>query len=91
MIKDFVAGADFLRISAAGFGGGLVAGNSLLGTQFLSGSGVTAAATADQRFLYDTATGTLRFDADGTGGSGSQILAVLTGAPSITTSNFTIF
>jgi len=91
VIKDFVAGADFLRISAAGFGGGLVAGSALLGTQFLSGSGVTAAATADQRFLYDMTTGTLRFDVDGTGGTASQTLAILTGAPSITTSNFTIF
>jgi len=91
VIKDFVAGADFLRISAAGFGGGLVAGSALLGTQFLSGSGSTAADTADRRFIYDTSNGTLRFDADGTGGTASQILAILTGAPSITTSNFTIF
>lgn len=89
VITDFVA-ADFLRISAAGFGGGLVSGNALLANQFSSGAGVTSASTADQRFLYDTTTGTLRFDVDGNGASASQTLATLTSAPAIAIGNFNI-
>ena len=41
--------------------------------QFLAGAGVTAATTASQRFIYDSSSGLLRFDADGTGSGSSPV------------------
>ncbi|NJK59473.1 MAG: calcium-binding protein [Oscillatoriales cyanobacterium SM2_1_8] len=80
-IQDLEAG-DTIRISALGFGGGLTAGTLPL-AQFASGAGVMAATAASQRFLYDTTTGALRFDPDGTGPSPAVLVANLTGAPGL--------
>jgi Ca2+-binding RTX toxin-like protein len=64
-ILDFVSGTDKLEISASGFGGGLTTGmNPLL----VFGSSASAVfGSAAERFHYDTSTGMLYFDPDGTG------------------------
>src|SRR5262245_59263147 len=68
-IADFTSGQDVLQISAAGFGGGLVAG-SLSADVFLADANplATISASGDGRFLFDIAgsgLGTLYWDADG--------------------------
>ncbi len=74
---------DTLQISAAAFGGGLVAG-------FLTADRLVAApqAAPDQafgQFLFNTNTGQLRWDADGTGAGGSVTIARLQdGAAAVT-------
>ncbi|MBW4577797.1 MAG: calcium-binding protein [Aphanothece sp. CMT-3BRIN-NPC111] len=84
-ITDFVIVDDTIDISAAGFGGGLTAGVAITAAQLFSGAGVTTATSANQRFLYNTNTGALLFDADGNGaGSSALQIATLTGHPSIT-------
>ena len=93
-ITDFtIPDSDFIQISALGVGfsnGGLTLG-TLLSTQFLGGAGVVAATDTDQRFLYNTNDGALRFDADGIAGSFAPVqLATLTGAPSITNTQIVI-
>jgi len=89
-ISDFVTGVDSFRILGSGFGGGLAVG-TLTSAQFLSGAGFTAATNGLQRFIYDTTTGILRFDVDGTGATASQTLATLTGLPAIANTDFTVF
>lgn len=94
-IRDFTPNldpllSDRIEISAIGFGGALVAG-VLAANGFVSGAGVTAAATATQRFAYDISNGNLFFDVDGTGGVGSVQIATLFGAPALTAANITIF
>jgi Ca2+-binding RTX toxin-like protein len=84
-ITDFTtADFDVIQISASGpgfSGSGLTTG-ALLGTQFLGGPGVVAATDTDQRFLYNTTDGALRFDADGSAGSFAPVqLATLTNLP----------
>lgn len=77
-LPDFAPGADALIFSRAVFTG--LAGNSLgdiLPGQFRSGAGLVAASDADDRFLYDTTDGSLRYDADGTGASAPVVVAVI--------------
>ena len=75
-ITDFATGVDRLEISAALFGGGLAAG-PLSADQLLSGAGAVAATTAEQRFIYDSSTGNLLFDADGNGAGASILFSTL--------------
>ncbi len=68
-ITDFISQqGDKLLVSASGFGGGLNLG-ALFSSQFIIGSG--ASDTSD-RFIYNSSTGGLFFDADGIGAS-SQV------------------
>lgn len=83
-ITDFGAD-DIFQVSVSGFGGGLVAGTPLqmVAAQtgvFVSGNdpGYLGAVA---HFLYDTATGILSFDADGSGGGAEVELAQLAGMP----------
>jgi Ca2+-binding RTX toxin-like protein len=80
-IKDFKSGTDKIIISALGFGGGLLAGTTISAEQFLETTSSTAT-TAEQRLIYNSTTGGLFFDADGSGlGSSSVQFATVFGDP----------
>lgn len=75
-ITDFwTVQGDKLEIDASAFGGGLVAGG-LTANQLVAGPGATANQASGQ-FLFDTSTGQLRWDADGTGGGAAVNVAIL--------------
>ncbi|WLA62321.1 DUF5801 repeats-in-toxin domain-containing protein [Bradyrhizobium diazoefficiens] len=76
-ILDFaLAEGDVFEISAAGFGGGLLNGTDASGK--FSASGNDTFASGAERFHFNTATHTLLYDADGSGGASAAIaLAVL--------------
>jgi len=87
-IQDFVSANDQFEISAALFGGGLVAG-ALPASQFvINGTGL--AGDANDRFIYNNTNGELFFDSNGTGAGGSSQIATLTGIPGLASSDFTI-
>jgi Ca2+-binding RTX toxin-like protein len=89
-ISGFVSGEDKLEIDAALFGGGL-AGAALDPSRLVVGSTPTATQPGVGTFLYDTDDGRLRWDADGSLGSGwAPVIATLTGAPSLSASDFII-
>ena len=48
----------------------------------------TQAGDADDRLIYDDATGKLFFDADGTGAGEKQLIARLSGAPALSAGDF---
>ncbi|MCC5654448.1 choice-of-anchor L domain-containing protein [Nostoc sp. XA013] len=76
-ITDFSVVDDTIFVSAAGFGGGLVAGAAIAANQFVIG---TTATTSSQRFIYNQGNGFLFFDQDGTGAiAGVQIATLNTG------------
>ena len=87
-ITDFVSGADVLRVSASAFGGGLAAG--VLDPSLFLASSLGQATDALQRFLYDTTTGELFFDADGTGAAAQRLIATLSSADPLLASDFLI-
>ena len=86
-ITDFdPAEGDRFEISASGFGGGLTLG-TLASDQFVL---ATEATDANDRFLYDTASGNLFFDVDGSGAATSTLLATLSGNPMLNADDFSI-
>lgn len=82
-ILDFTANADRLQVSSAFF-------NPVGTLQFRSGAGI-AADTANATFLYDTNTGIVSFDRDGTGGAAPVQLAQLNLGLSLTVNDFGLF
>lgn len=81
-ISDFAVGSDKIIISASGFGGGLTAGVSLTSTQFLKVTLGSTPTTINQRFIYNSTTGDLFFDRDGSRTTSATVkIATLNGSP----------
>jgi Ca2+-binding RTX toxin-like protein len=72
-ITDFVSGTDKIGLVASVFTG--LAKGALAPAAFHAG---TAAASVDDHVIYDSATGNLWWDADGTGVAAQQLIATLT-------------
>ncbi|MGQ0589351.1 MAG: calcium-binding protein, partial [Sphingosinicella sp.] len=84
-IQDFVSGLDRIFLDNAVFTG--LPNGALAAGAFRTGS---AALDADDRILYNPATGQLFFDADGNGAGAAVQFAVLSGAPALAASDFTV-
>ncbi len=79
-IADFVPGEDRIELDAGVFTA--LAGGALAQESFLSAAGV-AAQSAGQFVLYDSATGNLYYDADGSGEGAAALVATLVGVPAL--------
>jgi Ca2+-binding RTX toxin-like protein len=86
-ITDFAG--DRIQISAAAFGGGLVAGTALTTNKLLVGAG-SLATNANQRFIFNTSDKSLYFDVDGLNGAAAVKIGVLNGLANLTTANFSL-
>lgn len=82
-VQDFVSGADRIGLASDVFAGvtagGITAGEFLIGT---------AAADADDRLVYDQASGRLFYDADGNGAGAAMLFAQFAAGTAITASDF---
>ncbi|MGG5808600.1 peroxidase family protein [Falsiroseomonas sp. CW058] len=87
-VTDFSLVDDILAFSATGFGGGLQPGMALA-ARFAANAAGTATAAFGQ-FVYETDTGILAWDADGTGAGAAVVIATFTGNPALTASDLTI-
>jgi Ca2+-binding RTX toxin-like protein len=77
-ITDFTSGVDTIRFDATrmdglGAGGHFVAGDG----RFHAAAGATGAHDADDRVIFNTSTGQLFHDADGTGSQVAKLVAIL--------------
>ena len=81
-ITDFSVEDDSLILSAAGFNG-LVTGS--IDSEFTVG---TAATSNEHRLIYDTDSGDLFYDRDGTGNNSQLKLASLTTGLALTSNDF---
>ncbi|BAY24858.1 hypothetical protein NIES2100_46560 [Calothrix sp. NIES-2100] len=86
-ITDFSVLNDTIDVSAAGFGGGLVAGASIKLAQFAIGA---VATDALDRFIYNSASGAFSFDRDGSLRTFNQI-QIATLSPGLAMTNNDIF
>ncbi|MEH1886249.1 MAG: calcium-binding protein [Nostoc sp.] len=86
-ISDFNATNELIQVSASGFGGRLST-PSLQKSQFTIGASAT---TSAQRFIYDSTTGGLFFDRDGSAAGFTQVkFAQLSAGLSLTENNFVL-
>ncbi len=85
-ITDFNAAADTIQIASAAFAGIGGPGVLLADAFHLGGS----AADANDRIIYDQASGTLWFDADGFGGAAQIQFATLTNNAALTAADFVV-
>ena len=89
VITDFASADDQLEISAALFGGGLTAGNLASGRFVINTTGL--AEDANDRFIFNSLTNELFYDADGTGVDAGNVIATFITAPTgISASDFDI-
>jgi Ca2+-binding RTX toxin-like protein len=89
-ITDFTVGSDKITLSASGFGGGLTAAGALNSTRFLKVTLGSQATTASQRFIYNSSTGGLYFDLDGSGVAAAVQFATLSSRPTLTATDFLV-
>jgi serralysin len=90
-ITDFARGTDELLFENATFtdlgpAGAMAAGDG----RFRSGSGVTTGRDSSDRLVYDTSTGSLYYDADGSGAGTSELVATFAGSPALAATDFTV-
>lgn len=90
-VADFARGTDELlfeneAFSALGAAGAWTAGDA----RFRSGAGVTTGGDSSDRLVYDTSTGSLYYDADGSGSGGSHLIATFAGNPALSATDITV-
>lgn len=84
-ITDFVSGTDRIVLDTTAFNE--IAPGALPAAAFYAG---TAAHDADDRFIYDSATGKLWFDDDGTGDDAAVLVATLAPGAALAAGDFVI-
>ena len=90
-VTDFASGTDELlfengTLTAMGAAGAWAAGDA----RFWSAAGATSGHDTDDRLIYNTTTGNLYYDADGSGAGAAQVVATFTGAPGIAATDITV-
>jgi Ca2+-binding RTX toxin-like protein len=80
IIQDLVSGQDRIMVDGSQFGLGSPGGVALDGFRFVYGANATLATI---QFGYDTATGEVWYDFNGTAGGGRVTLAYLMGGPTL--------
>ena len=88
-IVDYTVADDSIQLSKAIFTG-LGDIGALSSDEFVAGAGLTAAADGTDRIVYDTTSGNLYYDADGSGEDAAVQIATLTGTPYLLSSEFAI-
>jgi Ca2+-binding RTX toxin-like protein len=76
-ITDFQHGVDFLQFSKSVFSAITSPAGTLNSAEFWAGSGVKAGHDASDRIVYDTVTGNLYYDADGSGAAAALLVALI--------------
>ena len=79
--------ADFATGDRIGLGAGVSVGTALDASEFLVG---TAATTAEQRVIYDQASGQLFYDADGNGAGAAVLFALVTPGSQLSATDFIV-
>lgn len=86
-IVDFVHGTDRIELQRYYFGAIHTESGQLAASEFTLGN---AATTADHHLIYNQATGTLFYDADGSGAGAKVVIAYLQGNPVLDASDIVL-
>jgi VCBS repeat-containing protein len=88
LIVDFVAADDTIQLDHTVFTS--LAIGSLTSGSFISGAGVIAAVQADDFLIYNSTSGQLFYDADGSGAANAVQIALIGNKATLTATDFTI-
>ncbi len=89
-IADFTHASDRIALSNAGFGLGLAGASATpqaLPASLFSPQSNGSFTTTAQRFAYNSTSGALSYDADGSGAGASRLIATLTTHPTLATTD----
>jgi Ca2+-binding RTX toxin-like protein len=90
-VTDFVSATDRLNFDNATFTALGADGNFAAGdARFAAGAGFTSGRDASDRIVYDTTTGNLYYDADGSGAGAAQLVATLQGHPALAATDIAV-
>ena len=90
-LLDFTSGADRLRFDDAAYGSIGALGDFAAGDdRFFAGAGARSGVDAEDRLVYNTSTGVLWYDADGSGPGGQMFVATLQGAPALSAGDIAV-
>lgn len=90
-ITDFYTAVDTLAFDDNVFPGIGAAGRFATGDErFFSGSGAVSGHDTSDRVIYDTSTGKLYYDADGSGLGAAQLIATLQGMPALAANDIAV-
>jgi Ca2+-binding RTX toxin-like protein len=91
LVLDFASGADKLALDDAFFTAIGAAGNFSAGdARFFAAAGATAGHDANDRVIYNTTTGNLYYDADGSGSGAAQLVATIQGHPAVAATDIAV-
>ena len=90
-VSDFASGSDKVQLDdsaflAIGAGGNFASGD----VRFWSAPGATAGHDANDRVIYNQTTGSLYYDADGSGSGMAQLIATFAGNPAIAATDIAV-
>ena len=90
-VSDFATGQDKLELDDSAFGAIGAMGNFAAGDgRFWAAAGATSGHDANDRVVYDTSTGSLYYDADGSGSGAAQLVATITGHPAVAAADIAV-
>lgn len=90
-VSDFASGQDELQLDDSAFSAIGAMGNFTAGDgRFWAAAGATSGHDAGDRVVYNTSTGSLYYDADGSGGGAAQLVATITGHPAVAATDIAV-
>jgi Ca2+-binding RTX toxin-like protein len=90
-VEGFASGSDEVALENAAFTALGAAGDFAAGDgRFWAAAGATAGHDANDRVVYNTSTGNLYYDADGSGAGAAQLIATLAGNPALAAGDITV-
>jgi Ca2+-binding RTX toxin-like protein len=90
LIQDFSSSVDEVVVDNNGFTGVGGAGAFTVGDARFAANASGTASDANDRIIYNTTTGELHYDADGSGSGQSRVFARLEGAPTLSATDITV-
>ena len=91
LVLDFVSATDKLAMdnaffTAIGADGNFAAGDA----RFYAAAGATSGHDSSDRIVYNSTTGNLYYDADGSGAGAAQLVATIQGHPAVTATDIAV-
>jgi Ca2+-binding RTX toxin-like protein len=89
-VRDWASGSDEAALDDAAFTAIGAAGDFAAGDPRFKANATGTATDTSDRVVYNTSSGSLYYDADGSGGGAAQLIATFQGAPAVSVTDITV-